>query len=82
MEQTHANQNDDFLDMDDFELEESQPEEEIKEQPKKKPAPHVVRSYVDPDKVGTKKEDIPDLLWLINANVEHLTPEQVQQEEE
>ena len=77
MEQTHANENDDFFDMDELEQEEPQVEEEVKEQPKKKPAPRVVRSYVDPDRVGTKKEDIPDLLWLINANVEHLTPEQV-----
>ena len=49
--------------------------EEVKEEPEKKTAPRVIRSYVDPNKVGTKKEDIPDLLWLINANVEHLTPE-------
>ena len=29
-----------------------------------------------------KKEDIPDVLWLVNAEVEHLTPEQVRAEEE
>ena len=52
-----------------------EPKEEVKEEPNKKTAPRVIRSYVDPNLVGTKKEDIPDLLWLINANVEHLTPE-------
>ena len=73
MEQTNANEFEDYIDIDELELEE--PHEEVKEVPEKKPAPRVIRSYVDPNKVGTKKEDIPDLLWLINANVEHLTPE-------
>ena len=73
MEQTNANEFEDYIDIDELELDE--PEEELKEELEKKPAPRVIRSYVDPNKVGTKKEDIPDLLWLINANVEHLTPE-------
>ena len=62
-----------YVDIEATELEE--PQEEVKEEPKQKTAPRVIRSYVDPNLVGTKKEDIPDLLWLINANVEHLTPE-------
>jgi hypothetical protein len=41
----------------------------------------VIRSYVDPNKVGMKKPDLLDALWLINASVEHLTPEQVAAEE-
>ena len=73
MEQTNANEFEDYIDIDELELDE--PLEEVKEEPGKKTAPRVIRSYVDPNKVGTKKEDIPDLLWLINANVEHLTPE-------
>ena len=40
----------------------------------------MVRSYVDPKKVGMKKSDRPDALWLINAEVEHLTPEQMMEE--
>ena len=63
----------DYIDIDATEQEE--PQEEVKEEPNKKTTPRVIRSYVDPNLVGTKKEDIPDLLWLINANVEHLTPE-------
>ena len=63
----------DYIDIEATELEELQ--KEVKEEPKQKTAPRVIRSYVDPNLVGTKKEDIPDLLWLINANVEHLTPE-------
>ena len=80
MEQTNANEFEDYIDMDEFELEE--PLEEIKEETQKKVAPHSIRSYVDPNKVGTTEEDIPDLLYLINANVEHLTPEQMRLEEE
>ena len=43
--------------------------------------PHVIRSYVDPNKVGMKRDDRPDALWLINATVEHLTPAQIAAEE-
>ena len=62
-----------YIDIEETEVQE--PQEEVKEEPNNKTAPRVIRSYVDPNLVGTKKEDIPDLLWLINANVEHLTPE-------
>ena len=54
MEQTNANEFEDYIDMDEFELEE--PLEEIKEETQKKVAPHSIRSYVDPNKVGTTEE--------------------------
>ena len=79
MEQTHANNLNNYeegpdglptFNKDDF------PGEETKQEPEKT-QPRVVRSFVDPKRVGMKKDDRPDVLWLVNAEVEHLTPEQV-----
>ena len=77
MEQTNANNLNKYEEGPDGlpSLEENDfPEEETKQEPGKT-QPKVVRSYVDPRKVGMKKQDRPDVLWLVNAEVEHLTPE-------
>ena len=55
--------------------------EELPQPPvKAKKLPKILRTEVNPDN-GMKRGDRPDALYLINAQVEHLTPEQVAAEE-